>query len=213
MRVLIACECSGVVRRAFRERGHEAWSCDIKPAEDGSPHHIQDDVRNWLKADWDLMIAHPECTRLTNAGVRWLKVPPPGFTLEQMWDDLRKGAEFYRTLRDAPIPRKAIENPVMHCHARKLIVPGPRQVKQPWHFGDPFFKAIGLELYNLPPLQDTNRLTPPKAGSAEHKAWSAVHMAPPGPTRATDRARFFPGIAAAMAEQWSREVLVQGTET
>lgn len=202
MRVLVACECSGIVRRAFREAGHEAWSCDIKPAEDGSPFHIQDDVRNWLRADWDLMIAHPECTRLTNAGVRWLKVPPPGKTLEEMREKLREGADFYRTLRDAPIPKKCIENPIMHRYARELILPGPRQVLQPWHHGDPFFKAIGLELVNLPPLKESNRLTPPRPRTPEHKAWSAVHMARPGPNRATDRSRFFPGVARAMAHQW-----------
>jgi hypothetical protein len=203
MRVLVACEYRGIVREAFRARGHDAWSCDIQAAEDRSPFHIQDDVRNWLKADWDLMVAHPECTRLTNAGSRWLKVPPPGRTLEEIWADLREGAEFYRTLRDAPIRRKAIENPIMHRHARALILPGPRQVLQPWHHGDKAFKAIGLELINLPPLRETNRLTPPKAGTDEHKEWSAVHRAPPGPTRAMDRSRFFPGVAAAMASQWS----------
>jgi hypothetical protein len=203
MRVLIACECSGVIRSAFRKLGHEAWSCDIQPADDGSPFHIQDDVRNWLRADWELMIAHPECTRLTNAGVRWLIEPPEGFTLQEMWDDLKAGAEFYRTLRDAPIKRKAIENPVMHKHARELILPGPRQVVQPWFYGDPFFKATGLELYNLPPLRDTKRLIPPKKGTKEHKEWSAVHMASPGPNRAKERSRSFPGMAQAMAEQWA----------
>lgn len=204
MRVLVACECSGVVRRAWREAGHEAWSCDILPAEDGSPFHIQDDVRNWLRADWDLMVAHPPCTRLTNAGSRWLIEPPKGFTLEEMWANLREGADFYRTLRDAPIPRKAIENPIMHKHARALILPAPRQVLQPWHHGDKAFKAIGLELINLPPLRDTNRLIPPEPGTQEHKEWSWVHRAPPGPTRAKDRSRFFPGVAAAMAAQWGQ---------
>jgi hypothetical protein len=180
-------------------------SCDLKPAEDGSPHHLQGDVRRFLDNGWDQMIAHPVCTRLTNAGVRWLKVPPPGKTLEDMWNELREGLDLYRTLRDAPIERKAIENPVMHLYARCLLNIKERQTVQPWWFGDPFFKATGWELINLPKLVPTNKLIPPKPGTPEHKAWSAVHRAPPGPTRTEDRSRFYPGMADAMAQQWGDE--------
>lgn len=201
MRVLIACEFTGTVRRAFRARGHDAWSCDLLPAEDGG-EHIQDDVLRHLNDGWDLMVAHPMCTRLTNAGVRWLKVPPPGRTLEEMWQELGDGVRFYRALREAKIPRIALENPIFHLYARALIRPQPRQTVQPWHFGDPFFKATGFELINLPPLKATNRLTPPKKGTPEHKAWSAVHMASPGKDRGKERSRFFPGMADAMADQW-----------
>lgn len=201
MRVLIACECSGRVRDAFLALGHDAMSCDLQPTEVPGPHY-QGDVRDVLHDGWDMMIAHPDCTRLTNAGVRWLKVPPPGKTLVQMWRGLFDGAEFYRLLRDAPIPRKAIENPIMHCHARELIQPGQRQVVQPWWFGDPYFKATGWELIGLPPLVPTNKLTPPKPGTPEHKAWSAVHRASPGPQRKIERSRFYPGMSAACAAQW-----------
>lgn len=206
MRVLVACEYSGRVRDAFLARGHDAMSCDLLPTEVPGPHY-QGDVRDVLDDGWDLMVAHPECTRLTNAGVRWLKVPPPGRSLAEMWRDLFEGAAFYKLLRDAPIPRKAIENPVMHCHAREIIQPGPRQIVQPWWFGDPYFKATGFELIGLPPLVATNRLTPPKSGTDEHKAWSAVHRASPGPDRWKERSRSFPGMAAAMADQWGAVAL------
>lgn len=214
MRVLVACEFSGIVRAAFRARGHDAWSCDVRPAEDGDRHHIQGDVREVFSpmglvtfAPWDLMVAHPPCTRLTNAGVRWLKVPPPGRTLEEVWTELRDGADFYRYLRDAPVPRKAIENPIMHFYGRIFARPGPRQIVQPWWFGDPFFKATGFELIGLPPLVATNRLTPPRKGTDEHKAWSAVHRESPGEEREKNRSRTYPGVADAMAAQWGGEAL------
>lgn len=202
MRVLIACEESGVVRDAYLDAGFDATSCDLLPSRSAKGPHIQGDVRDILGDGWDLMIAHPPCTRLTNSGVRWLNSPPPGKTKQQMWNDLYEAAIFYKTLRDAPIPKKAIENPVMHCHARNLIQPGKRQIVQPWWFGDPYFKATGFELIGLLPLVATNRLTPPNKGSEEHKAWSAVHRASPGPSRARDRSVSFRGMAKAMPEQW-----------
>lgn len=205
MKVLIACEYSGRVRDAFIKTGHDAMSCDLLPSETPGPHY-QGDVHDVLHDGWDLMIAHPPCTRLTNSGVRWLHVPPPGKTLEEMWIDLNKAAEFYRTLRDAPIPRKAIENPIMHRYARELIVPGTRQVVQPWWFGDPEFKATGFELIDLPPLVPTNKLIPPASGTAEHMAWSKVHRMSPGPERWKNRSRTFPGIASAIAEQWGNNI-------
>ena len=119
MRVLIGCEYSGRVRQAFRDLGHDAWSCDLLPSEDNSPFHIQGDILPLLGEGWDLMIAHPPCTRLTNSGVRWLHVPPAGRTKEEMWAELEAAAEFYCLLRDAPIKHKAIENPVMHKYARE----------------------------------------------------------------------------------------------
>ena len=211
MRVLVACEFSGIVREAFRSRGHDAWSCDVLPAEDNSLHHLQRDVREvlagWLPdygfdTEWDLMIAHPPCTRLTNAGVRWLNTPPAGKTQEQICDELDAACEFYLELRNAPIPRKAIENPIMHCYARERLGNVPRQVVQPHYFGDPFFKATGFELHGLPPLERTHWLDVPKKGTTEHKAWSAVHRASPGPNRWKERSRTYPGVAHAMAEQW-----------
>lgn len=205
-RVLVACERSGVVRRAFLALGHDAWSCDIEPADDGSNRHIRDDVLNHLDEGWDLLaVMHPPCTVLCNSGVKHLYLggrkengPNP-----QRWAELEEAAAFYRALRDATqIPRRAVENPVMHGHAIKATGRGKAQFVQPWWFGDPYFKATGLELIGLPPLAPTNRLTPPKAGTPEHKAWSAVHREPPGPDRAKKRSETYPGIAAAMAEQW-----------
>lgn len=208
MRVLIACEESGIVRDAMLRRGHDAWSCDLMPTRSPGPH-FQCDVREVLDRGWDLMIAHPDCTRLTNAGVRWLHVPPPGRTVAEMWQELFEAAAFYRLPRDAPIPRKCIENPVMHKYARELIRPAPRQVVQPWWFGDKAFKATGLELIGLPRLVPTNKLTPPKSGTDEHKAWSVIHRASPGPNRKRDRSVTFPGIAEALADQLAGYVLEQ----
>ncbi len=204
IKVLIACERSGVVREAFNAySGVDATSCDLVPCDDGrDDSHHQGDVLKILDDGWDAMVAHPDCTRLANSGVRWLLKPPPGKTMVQMWRGLFRGAAFYRKLRDAHIPMKAIENPVMHCHARELVVPLDRQVVQPWWFGDPFFKATGFELVGLPKLVPTDRLTPPRKGTQEHKEWSMVHRASPGPNRARERSRSFTGMAQAMAEQW-----------
>lgn len=235
MRILVACEFSGVVRDAFRARGHDAWSCDLLPSERPGPHYQGDVVdllqdggptlcgclchgwagdsntaggcarcesRHCGSEGWDLLIAHPPCTRLTNSGVRWLHVPPRGRTREAVWADMEEAAAFYMALRAARIPRKALENPIMHRYARERIRPGRRQIVQPWWFGEPAFKATGFELIGLPPLVATNRLTPPKPGTADHVAWSRVHREPPGPDRWKNRSRTFPGIARAMADQW-----------
>jgi hypothetical protein len=207
-RVLVGCECSGRVREALRARGIDAWSCDTQPAEDDSLHHIQGDVLTVLHAGWDGAIFHPECTFLSNSGVQWLfstepSMPdvPKGFA---RWVKMIEAVEFYRALRNAPIPRRVLENPVMHPYAKRLIQPGPRQIVQPWHFGDPFFKATGFELIGVPPLRATHRLTPPASGTDEHKAWSACHREPPGPNRKRNRSRTYPGIAAALADAMVR---------
>jgi len=205
MRVLIACEQSGVFRRAFAARGHDAWSCDLLPAEDGSNRHITGDARDILGDGWDLlMVAHPPCTRLCNSGVRWLSTPPPGRTLAEMWAELDEGAALFAACWQAPVPRVAIENPIMHRHARARLpadLPRP-QIVQPWWFGERAFKGTGWYLRGLPPLAPTDRLTPPAPGTDDHKAWSWVHRAPPGPDRWRIRSRSFPGMAAAAAQQW-----------
>lgn len=209
MRVLIGCETSGVVRRAFAKLGHDVWSVDVLPSDDRSNRHIIGDVRDHLNDGWDLLaVMHPPCTRLCLSGVRWLHVPPPGKTLDQMWDELDEGADLFSTCWNAPIERIAVENPKMHRYAKDRIAnyQPPAQVAQPWWFGDPEFKGIGLHLKNLAPLVPTKKLTPPKPGTDEHRAWSKVHRAPPGPNRWKDRSRFFPGIADAMADQWGGEV-------
>lgn len=205
-RVLIACERSGVLRSAFEACGHDAWSCDTEPSDDGSNRHIRDDVLNHLDEGWDmLMVAHPPCTILCNSGVKWLylggkKVNGPD---PERWAELDRAVAFYRALRDAhQIPRRAVENPVMHKYAIERTGRGLTQFVQPWWFGDPFFKSTGLELINLPKLEPTDKLTPPKPGTDEHKAWSRVHRESPGPDRARRRSETFPGFAAACAQQW-----------
>lgn len=204
MRVLIACETSGVVRRAFAARGYDAWSCDLLPADDATNRHIQCDIRDILNDGWDLLaVIHPPCTRLCNSGVRWLSVPPPSRTLESMWQELEEGCALFSACLNAPIKCKVLENPVMHRHARERI-PGlmKPQIVQPWWFGDPAFKATGLYRKNLPDLVATNKLVPPRPGTPEHKLWSAVHRASPGPLRWKDRSKAFEGMAAAFAQQF-----------
>lgn len=204
LRVLIGCETSGVFRRAFAALGFDAWSCDLLPADDGSNRHIRGDLRDHLGDGWDLLaVLHPPCTRLCNSGVRWLHKPPPGRTRAEMWEELEEGAAFFAACWRAPIPRVAVENPIMHRHARDRI-PGlvKPQVVQPWWFGDPAFKATGWYLRDLPPLVATARLEPPGAGTPDHKAWSLVHRASPGPERWKLRSKSWPGMAAAAARQW-----------
>jgi hypothetical protein len=195
-RVLVACEFSGVVRRAFAAKGHDAWSCDLLPAEDRSNRHIVGDARDLLNDGWDLlMVAHPPCTRLCNSGVRWLSVPPKGKTVEQMQAELRSGAALFSAFWNAPIERICIENPVMHRHAKALIqnYVEPAQSVQPWQFGHGETKRTCFWLRNLPTLVPSNIV----AGRTPR-----VHFASPGPDRWKERSRFFPGIAQAMADQW-----------
>lgn len=202
MNVLIAQECSGRIRNAFRHLGHNAWSCDLQPDETGSLYHMQCDIREVLDSRWDLMIAHPVCRYLANSGVRWLSTGTTKETAEDRWQKMEQAVADYKMFQDAPIKYKAIENPVMHRYAKERLQIVTRQIVQPWWFGDPAFKATGLELYNLPPLVPTNKLTPPLPGTEEHKKWSAVHREPPGPDREKNRSRTFPGMAATMASQW-----------
>lgn len=203
MRVLIACEYSGIVRRAFAALGHDAWSNDLLPAEDRSNKHLLGDVRDYLDWGWDLlMVAHPPCTRLCNSGVRWLSVPPPGKTREQMWAELDEGAELFSACWNAPIERIAIENPVMHRHAKDRIVGYQdfAQSIQPYQFGHPETKRTCLWLKNLPPLVSTDIVEGREA---------RVHRMPPGPNRWRERSRFFPGVAAAMAHQWTEHAAAE----
>jgi hypothetical protein len=196
MRVLIACEYSGVVRRAFAARGHDAWSCDLLPSEDHANQHIIGDARDLLGDGWDLlMVAHPPCTRLCNSGVRWLSRPPKGKTLAQMWADLDEAADLFSAFWNAPIDRVAVENPIMHRHARERIrnfAPASQQL-QPWQFGHGETKATCLWLKNLAPLRPTNIVD----GRTQR-----VHRMSPGPNRWRERSRTFQGIADAMADQW-----------
>jgi len=204
LRVLIACATSCIALDAFLALGHDTWQCDLLPADMPTNRHIQDDVRNVLHLGWDLVIVcNPPCTRLCNSGVRWLSVPPPGKTVAQMWAELDDGVDLFNACINAPVPRVAVENPVMHGHARERVKGWVKpQIVQPWWFGDRAFKATGFYLRGLPPLQPSDKLTPPKAGTDAHKVWSAIHRASPGPDRAKFRSRTFPGVAAAAASQW-----------
>lgn len=194
MRVLVACEFSGTVRDAFIRRGHDAMSCDILPTESPGPHY-QGDVRNVLAKEWDLIVAHPPCTRITNAGVRWLHE-------RNLWAELDAACEFFRLFLDHPCERIAIENPIPHKYAVERIGRKHDQLIQPSQFGEPETKAVCLWLKGLPPLKPTNVLVPPPKGSDEWKRWNRVHRMPPGPNRSKERSRFFVGIANAFAEQW-----------
>jgi hypothetical protein len=190
MKILVACEFSGVVRRAFRAKGHEAWSCDLLPAEDRSDFHIEGDARDILNDGWDLlMVAHPPCTRLCNSGVRWLAE-------RNLWNDLRQAAALFSDFWNAPIERVCVENPVMHRHAKALIrnYQEPAQSVQPWQFGHGESKRTCLWLRNLPNLQPTKIVD-----GREQR----VHRMPPSPNRWRERSRFFTGIAEAMADQWT----------
>lgn len=181
MKVLVACEFSGVVRRAFRACGHDAWSCDLLPAEDDSPHHLQGDVRRLLGMGWDMMIAHPPCTHLAVSGARW-------FNLKR--DEQQEALDFVRTLLAAPIPRIAVENPVSIISSR---IRKPDQIIQPWQFGHGETKATCLWLKGLSPLVPTDVVEGREA---------KVHRMPPGPGRWKERSRTYDGIAKAMAAQW-----------
>lgn len=187
MKVLVACEYSGVVRDAFRKLGHDAWSCDILPTEADPRWHLQCDVLEILDNGWDLMIAHPPCTYLCNSGVRWLN------TQKGRWAAMHEGAEFFKSLYNADIPKIAIENPIMHKYAKEIIGAQQTQIIQPWQFGHGETKATCLWLKNLPKLESTNIVE-----GREQR----IHKMSPGPDRWKERARTFQGIADAMAEQW-----------
>lgn len=220
LRVLVACEFSGVVRDAFAARGHFAVSCDLLPCERSHGLHILGDVRSHLRGYqhcnldgpqcdiWDLMIAHPPCTYFANSGVRWFydggkktRNTASGALREQ---HLERACEFFATLLDAPIRRICIENPIPHRYALEGI--GDRkydQIIQPWQFGHGETKATCLWLKNLPKLVPTNIVEGRTA---------RVHREPPGPDRWKNRSRTLPGIAEAMAEQWGGVVSIPKQE-
>lgn len=183
MRILVACEFSGIVRDAFKKLGHDAVSCDLLPSEIPSIDHIQADVRNVIDNGlrWDILIAHPPCTHLAVSGARWFK----GKEKEQ-----QEALEFVRILLDAPIEKICLENPIsiISTHIRK-----PDQIIQPWQFGHGETKATCLWLKGLPKLIPTDIVSGREA---------KIHYASPGPNRWRTRSRTYTGIAAAMAEQW-----------
>jgi len=181
MKVLVACEFSGIVREAFKAKGHDAWSCDLLPTEIPG-QHIQGDVLEILNDGWDLMIAHPPCTHLSVSGARWFKLK----MIEQ-----QKALTFVRCLMfDDAIPKIVIENPISIISSR---IRKPDQIIQPWMFGHGETKATCLWLKNLPKLTPTNIVD---------GRLNRVHREPPGSERWKNRSRTYQGIAEAMAEQW-----------
>ncbi len=185
MKVLVACEFSGIVRDAFIARGHDAISCDYLPTERPGPH-IQGNVTHELYKDWDLIIAHPPCTRLANSGVRWLHE-------RDLWQELYFACEFFNMFQTQGLKTMvAIENPIPHKYAVQYIGKYT-QIVQPWMFGHGETKATCLWLYNLPKLQPTN-IVDGREGR--------VFKMPPSPERWKDRSRTLTGFAEAMAEQW-----------
>lgn len=195
MRVLVACEFSGIVREAFRKRGHDAWSLDKIPAEDSSPNHIQIDLsisilqKEALQLNyygyWDLLLAFPPCTDLAVSGARWFKQ-------KQIDGRQQYAISFARMFESSRIDRVATENPIgiLSTQWRK-----PEQIIQPWMFGHGETKATCLWLKNLPPLKPTNIV---------NGRIPRVHHEPPSPDRWKNRSRTYQGIADAMAEQWGR---------
>jgi len=180
MRVLVACEFSGVVRDAFAARGHDAWSCDLEPSE-APGQHYQGDARDFLEAGWDLVVGHPPCTFIARSGARWWPTKQ---------DEQAHALGFVIQLMRAPVERIALENPigVLSSAWRK-----PDQIIQPWQFGHGEVKATCLWLRGLP------KLTPTEIVEGRDPK---VHYAAPGPERWKERSRTLPGIAAAMAAQW-----------
>lgn len=180
MRVLIACEFSGIVRDAFTQRGHEAWSCDLIHSECPGLH-IQGDVLAVLREGWDLMIAHPPCTYLCNSGARWWK---------QRQQEQEEALQFVRRLLDAPIPHIALENPEGKIGS---AIRGCDQLIHPWEYGEPYEKKTCLWLKNLPFLQPTRLM-----GQRQQTCWRMGQSK----KRSRERSRTYPGIAQAFAQQW-----------
>lgn len=208
MRVLIGCERFGRVREAFRDLGHDAWSCDLAPAVDNSPYHLQCDVLTVLARGWDLAIFHPDCTFLCNSGVKHLYAGGKRQNGEDpaRWRAMRKGAKFFRRLLEADIPQIAVENPVMHGHAARLVGRRQDQTVQPWMFGEGETKATCLWLKGLPPLvphfprwEDYRKA---RKLAADARPKPVVHYASPHPERHLFRSVTYQGIATAMARQW-----------
>lgn len=213
MRVLVACEYSGAVRDAFLALGHDAMSCDLLPTDAAGPHY-QGDLFDVIGDGWDLMVAHPPCTYLCNSGVRWLTDGYKAGDVAKMrrsldrWPEMIEAASFFRRLLEAPIPRVAVENPIMHGHAAKIVGERQTQVVQPWMFGHPEKKGTGLWLRGLPPLMATDDVREVMKALPK-SVTDRIHMASPSPDRWKLRSTTYAGIAAAMAEQWggdAREV-------
>jgi hypothetical protein len=198
MKILVACEESQAVCIEFRKLGHEAYSCDILPASGGHPEwHLQQDVTELLKQKWDMIIAFPPCTHLAVSGAKH-------FAQKRLDGRQQQGVDFFMLFTNLDCEKVAIENPV---GIMSTIYRKPDQIIQPWMFGDPFTKTTCLWLKGLPLLQptkivDKGERTVFKSGKS-HPKWYADALQLPPAERAAARSKTFPGIAKAMAEQWS----------
>lgn len=208
MKVLCACEESQAVCKEFRKLGHEAYSCDLLPSSGGHPEwHIKDDVLYHLEG-WDLIIAFPPCTYLTNTGNKWFSYEYRGMDAFKRWSDRLEAAFFFMQLYRAPCNHIAIENPIgfMNSFFKK-----PDQIIQPYMFGDPERKSTCLWLKNLPLLTPTNIVTPNiikyRNGKGTDSNWHIKTMSLPPDERSKVRSKTFPGIAKAMALQWHEYML------
>lgn len=202
MKVLVACEFSGIVREAFKDKGHDATSCNLLPTEIPGQHY-QGDVMDIINDGWDLMIAHPPCTYLANSGVSWL------YRKKGRWKNLIKGAVFFRDLLNADIPRIAVENPIMHKYAVQIIGRRQDQCIQPYMFGHPERKATCFWLKDLPPLEETDNVKEEMESRPKSEA-QRIHYTPPSEDRWKIRSRTFKGVADAMATQWGDYVMTVG---
>lgn len=197
LRVLVACEFSGIVRDAFTKLGHEAVSCDLLETEAPGAHYVGD-VREILNDGWDIVVAHPPCTYLCSSGLHWNSRRPGRAAKTE------SALRFVRLLLASPVRHLALENPVGCISTR---IRKPDQTIQPWQFGHPESKATCLWLRGLPPLQSTRTLTLPDSGRWANQTPSGQNNLSPTPERWKDRSRTYPGIATAMARQWSAHVL------
>lgn len=216
LKVLIACEESQTVMKEFRKLGHDAYSCDILPCSGGHPEwHLQQDVTELLKQDWDLVIAHPPCTVLSNSGVRWLVSKEPKnpehikltsglFMDKKRYQEVIDSTDFFNKFIEYGRQGKAIaiENPIQHKYAKQLIHGEYAQLIQPYQFGHLETKGTCLWLFNLPKLVETNNVYD-EMMQLSYAEKSKIHYASPGPERAKIRSKTYNGIARAMAEQYS----------
>ena len=205
MKILVACEREGKVRDALIAKGHNAWSCDLHPTARPGPH-IQDNVLNHLDDGWDGLIAFPVCRYLCNSGVKhlYLGMKKVNGRDPVRWEKMRRGARFFKVFLDADIPMRAVENPVMHGHAKSLDIGQQTQLIQPWQHGHREMKATCLWLVGLPKLEPTNIVGPPPKDPEERKKWAVIHRMAPGPERERLRSETYQGIADAFADQWFR---------
>ncbi len=194
MKILIACEFSGIVRDSFKDKGHDVISCDLLPTEKQGKHY-QGDIFDIIDNDFDMMIAHPPCTYLSNSGVSWL------YRQEDRWNKMELASMFFKRLLESDIDKIAIENPIQHKYAREIIGKKYNQIIQPWQFGHTEKKSTCLWLKNLPSLAEENNVKEEMELLPKNKQ-QRLHYLPPSKDRWKLRSTTYQGIANAMANQW-----------